>query len=92
MIRKKRQGERFKGIFDELDYQVIIELSKKSLGVLALTKILNVEHKTAKKHIDRLESYGFIVIKHRPQNKKLLVINEKAVKLLELLKNKEDEE
>ena len=72
MKNKKKQGQRFRSLFDELDLKILYALFDKPQGVLSLTKELNVEHKTLKKHIDKLENYKFVYIEKLKQNKKHL--------------------
>lgn len=73
---KKNVGQRYKSLFDELDLKIIQLLHKKDMGVLEITKHLNVEHKTSKNHIDKLISYQFIEVEDQPQNKKLLKLTD----------------
>ncbi len=46
------------------------------MGVLELVNNIGVEHKTIKKHFEKLYSYGMINIKLLPQNKKSLSTSE----------------
>ncbi len=87
MMKRKTKGQNFKSLFDELDWKIIQILFIEPQGILSLTKVLRVEYKTTKKHIDRLVEYGLIYIKPQAQNKKLLLLPPPVVMFLTQQKN-----
>ena len=73
---KLKIGQRTAIIIDELDIMIFTEIGDNPMGVMELTKNLNVQHKTIKNHLDKLKLFHLIKIEELPQNKKRISITE----------------
>lgn len=63
-------GIRSNIILDDIDLTILKSLEKKSRGVLELTGMLKLEHRTVKLHLERLSKMDLVNIKTLPRNKK----------------------
>lgn len=82
-MKKRGVGLRMKSVIDELDLMIFTELGESPKGVLELQKILNVQHKTLKIHLDKLKKFNLINVENLEQNKKRLTLTKPVIKFIE---------
>ena len=76
MIKTRKQGERARIFFDDIDFSILKTISQKEgINVMPLVKKIKIKHNSFKQHLEKLILFKLIYIEKEKQVKKIFLTN-----------------